>query len=439
MPGWMPPGNGVSNSINVEPVEESSQSMEFLPVSPVTAGPLVQAPSPRRARQRRDWPAIIVVVFVLGTLGVSGWLWYPELRRMMLEHQSAESEQVTVAPGAMHRSKLYNYAIRLPAKPWEQNADIRGPLEATALGMSRSNPDMWYAIAAKDYKTYTPDVGKAFDDGLARAERYFNKQFGWEQQPDITLGGQLALRFEFQGQQEQGDVMRGELVMVAFRGIVYWFFTWMREADFVRDPAANAKEFAALRESFTLGGDREQWEERRVAKSFEGHDAPYVLKDLPGFWEEYDNPKIVDRAVDLLVQGTDPDEKSEGGAHKSDILVYILNDQADLKTATESAVALVLKIRRKDHPEAELKLWNDSHNKPLDFDLPIGGQPGHYLEFFGDDGDNRSRLVILATVYLKESKKALVIHCESDWRRRSRWQPIFQQAIKNFTLKTGGN
>lgn len=151
----------------------------------------------------------------------------------------------------IHESKEFNYRFVFPESAWKQNNQIRMNVKANLLAMTRSNPNAWFALAARDFKTSTPEKAQVIDEGVKRLEGYF-QELEWDPAPDGFLAQRSAWVLVFQGKVEN-TLMRGECHILTNKNMTYWFTTWCaaKEAPHLES------EWSKIREGFSLLDVRE--------------------------------------------------------------------------------------------------------------------------------------------------------------------------------------
>lgn len=401
------------------PEDLGSASSEFKP--PADYQSPVRARPPRRSGLR--WLILLLLLTALGGIGYGAVQFSPGLKERLNFWEKTE------AAGPAFTFPELNCRYVFPDHAWEKDDPLKTALKAS-IARKRADPDAWMAFAAKDYKKSTPDAGKAVEDAVLRLNGFF-EGLEWEQKDDVVLGEQRAQRLVFLGQ-AGGDMKSGECIVLAHKGIVYWLILWTSADSVASDRDRIGAEFNKLRAGFALRGDRENWKDARRVKNFNGKKAPYELRDVPELCEEW-NAKDMDPAADIYLVGKDPEEPRNTLKYWN-LMVLLLKKPADLKTAVDEAKAHILAQHKKDYPQSTMEVLTDKEKKPLERDGPIGNSRGRILKLFVKNGDNRERLLVLAVVLSEELDRVLVIQCECEWKRRERWEAIFQQLLIDFRL-----
>jgi hypothetical protein len=179
--------------------------------------------------------AVILILAVVIYFAING---FP-----VLEKPGGKERAATTS---IHESKEFKYRFTFPKSGWKQDNDTRLHLKANCLAMKRSNPQAWFALAARDFKNHAPNKEEVTKEAVNRLEGYF-KEVEWDPAPDGFLAEKPAWILVFQGKAENTQ-MRGECHMVAYKGMVYWFTTWCSFAD----AGALATEWPKIREGFGL-------------------------------------------------------------------------------------------------------------------------------------------------------------------------------------------
>jgi len=339
-------------------------------------------------------------------------------------------DPVTVQPTqtqpilSRHVSSKFLYSYDFPAAPWTMDNSTKTVVGSNLFAISRSNPDAWMTLMAREYPT-TPRDGQLFDEFYRRMESYFT-DLRYEHYPDGLLAGQRALRFVFHGKAGGVSPVIGEAHLMAHQGIGYALFTW--------SPAENvaeaAREYEELRGKFTLVGERPNWADNRQPTAFEGTKLAYTLRDEQGIWRKNADYMQVFKA-DLALEALDPDIP-DPRAKTGLILVTVYPKQATLAAAAALARAELEKEHRKDYPETTMEPVAGLAG-PLDRDGPVGAQPGHVAKLHVVNSPIRQRFVVLATAPMAQG--TVVVMCECPWARRTLWERDFDRLIATLRLK----
>jgi hypothetical protein len=216
----------------------------------MSAGSLPDFPSPgrrrfRAKRQRRPWGTIVIVGSLV--MLVAALASYFAIKGFPVLEPPGGHQAPTAAPS--HESREFNYRFVFPDSAWKQDNQARVHVKANLLAMRRTNPDAWFALAARDFKTQTPDKTKVTEEGVKRLEGYF-QQFEWDPAPDGSLSGQPAWVVNFQGKVDN-TLMKGECYILTHENMTYWFTTWCAAKDYSR----LSSEWARIRDGFSLLDD----------------------------------------------------------------------------------------------------------------------------------------------------------------------------------------
>ena len=203
------------------------------------------SPSNRpRFLPKRKWPWVTILVAGLGLALVGFLTIYFAIWGFPTLEVPRTHEPRAVVPS--HESKEFNYRFIFPDRVWKKDDQARLHVKANCLAMRRTNPDAWFALAARDFKTRTPEKEELVKEAVQRLGGYF-KQFEWDPAPDSSLAGQPAWTLKFQGQADN-TLMRGECYIIVHKTTAYWFTTWCA----VKDAPSLAVEWPKIREGFSL-------------------------------------------------------------------------------------------------------------------------------------------------------------------------------------------
>lgn len=363
---------------------------------------------------------ILGILMLIEGLAFGGLMWYLKFR------QGADTLPPTNSPPR----STFNYHFPSPPKGWEKNSALQSAIQAKAFALRRKDPDAFMCLDAQDYKTVNPDVGILVEEIEKRLAVYF-ENLAWTPSEEAKLGGKKAYRMQFFGEKNKTP-MTGECHVLAYKGIGYWLTTWTTVESYKKAENQILEEFELLRMGFALDQDRENWEEKRTVLRLKGKKAGYELDDVPGPWKVA--LKVPDRQADNYLESDEPEDTRNEGS-PAIVAVLLLPKAADLKTAATEARNHVEQQRKTSFPNSTMTVLTDNQKAPLEVDGPIGDVSGRIVKLRAHDSAIRERFLILGVVFDKDSNQTLVIQCECDWRRRTRWEPVFGQILNCLRMK----
>ncbi|OAI48109.1 hypothetical protein AYO44_07920 [Planctomycetaceae bacterium SCGC AG-212-F19] len=395
-----------------------------IPIPMATEDPLPEPaespPGRRRQRAASGW-VFMATALILGA-GILGIICFVYIKLGLGDPVAVQPTQ-THPILSRHVSSKFLYSYDFPAAPWTMDNSTKTVVGSNLFAISRSNPDAWMTLMAREYPT-TPRDGQLFDEFYRRMEPYFT-DLRYEHYPDGLLAGQRALRFVFHGKAGGVSPVVGEAHLMTHQGIGYALFTWSA----AESVAEAAREYEELRGKFALVGERPNWADNRQPAAFEGMKVAYTLRDEQGIWKKNADYMQVFKA-DLALEALDPlipDPRGNTGL----ILLTVRPKQANLAAAAALARAELEKEHRKDYPETKMEPVAGLAG-PLDRDGPVGEQPGHVAKLHVTNSPIRQRFVVLATAPM--AQRTVVIMCECPWARRTLWERDFDQLIGTLRL-----
>jgi hypothetical protein len=214
---------------------------------PMSAGSLPEFLPPSRRpfrakRQRRPWGTILLVVS--GLMLLAGLALYFAIKGFPVLEPPGGHEAPSAPP--VHESQEFNYRFVLPETSWKQDNQVRLKIKANLLAMHRTNPDAWFALAARDFKTRAPDKNEVTKEAVKRLEGCF-QELEWDPAPDNSLAGQPAWVVKFQGKADN-TLMKGDCYILVHQNMTYWFTTWCAAKDAPR----LGSELNRIRDGFSL-------------------------------------------------------------------------------------------------------------------------------------------------------------------------------------------
>jgi hypothetical protein len=302
---------------------------------------------------------------------------------------------------------------------WEEDSDVRDPVEANVIGRKRKDPEGYVAVVAKDWGDREPRTGELEELMRARLRAGFKTL---EAQPveGESWAGRPAQALKFTGVREDEHV-RGEAYAFGYKGIGYAFFAWSAESNWggLRD------ELVALREKVRPAGYREKWTPKKAnTEVYPSDDGLFQVEDVDGAWlkgkpadqwalkeRKYivDDPKEIDSKA-VMAFDAEYAIRERGDAKrqpaKADALVVELDGTGDAMQAAKAHVAERIKKAFAESPP-EIKLEPLTHGTPL----PSGGPAiGRFSFKNPQDRDDKNVWVISA---IKAGGKTIAVECHA--------------------------
>jgi hypothetical protein len=402
---------------------------------------------PRRTRGGLKGVLTPVLIFAAGGavligLVVAGLLW------LRSSAPPAPTGDVLTADDAKLYSEGGNFRLTPPPAAWRTDHGLQRDLRVN-LAMHRGGPSNTLAVFFRDYekpdaKGRLPSDAELIDEAVTKL-RAMIADLEYEpkpREPGVTLGGQPALRMEFQGEDREHVIVNGEVWMLAYRGWGYWFFTWGPLDDHDRV----APEWAVLRDGFALENQREGWKERpKPTKTALGKGLPYRLEYSEDVWTRVkDGDKAsYDARADWVLTGSDPKDKDiKSAGLKATVQALALDKADDLKAADKAARDHVLELMKEkqssgteyNYPNATMDVVTDKsllHN--ADNDCDVGAFRGHVVKLEVKQTPELKRYVVLAVVKMDDGVLAVV--CDCAWDRRDFWEQEFTPLLDKLKKK----
>ena len=339
--------------------------------------------------------------------------------------------------------KQANFSIVPPARAWQQDTALQAAMKVD-LAYKRSGPSSVMALAFKDYVKRLPRDAELIDAALGKLRSYLgNVEYEIQPKSDETqLAGQPAVRLDFTAEDPEHVQVSGQCLMMAARGIAYWFYSWgpVDEQDKL------AGEWATFRDNFSLGNQREGWTEApRETLSVKGVKLSYKLDYAKGLWEKQPLDGY-DKRADVVLLGYDPRDK---GARRGDqsalVRILALTAAPDLEAASQEARDYLLEMEKEkqdgagdkyNFPDATVEVANEKSLQNVDSTTNIGGFRGHLFRLEVKKSADARKYVVMAVVNM-ESEGVLAVVCECDWARRDYWDQEFTALLDKLKPTRG--
>lgn len=319
------------------------------------------------------------------------------------------------------------FRLAVPKSSWRQEPSISGGLKAI-MALQRSEPDVWLAVAAKDYGTRKPRKAELVKEAKERLENHFGETLEWQEKPDDkNFAGQRAQCYEFTGEVKQVR-WHGECRMFTHHGIGYWFFL---AAPSLEEAQLALAELQQDNRGFMLADKRGGWRPQPPrTETFRGAKLPIYLQVLDEVWEKHDRPEDVDERGDLFLTGRYLQEKDN--RKNASVLVIALEKRTDLK---ESFKAARLYFEEKIKEEDKDNIISTISEKADDAGVAevIANRPGRRLELKVQRGPQPTRYVLLAAT--EAGDHILVVRCQCTWENRQIWRQDFLDLLGTFQVK----
>ncbi len=393
------------------------------------SGPLVVAPSARRkatggGKRGRSKLLFTIAGLVVLAVAVGGAIWgavwlYKYVKRMQPDGDLA----------AIKDTEKDNYKYALPSGSWDLNREVMTRL-VVHFCLTRNKPNDNLALFVRDYQRRLPSEAEMLDVALFKLRNHFSP-LEWERKPkpSFKFGNQpVALYLEFQGTDNNGVAMTGEVVVIGYQGFGYWFYTWCP----VDQQETVAQEWPRLRENFTLLNRRDGWKESPREKDTQPiADLPYEVTFVKEVWKVRD-PEKWDPSAQVVLVGYDPNEFKHSGKAAS-FRLLVLDKAEDAEKTYEAARKHLEEKEKVDYPETSLSLLKTKDGKDLKSFTDIGSVRGTLAKFQVRNTEDRVRFMVMGTVQAKD--KTLMLLCDCDMARRDFWETEFAELLKGFKKK----
>jgi hypothetical protein len=335
--------------------------------------------------------------------------------------------------------------FKWPGAPWKDDHDLQFRMQ-TQLAMRRNNPSGGMALLYRDYKTRTPLDSELLAEAIEKLRLEFDQGHQFESEPikprspDVTLGGQPCLCFEFAGVGPDSVRVSGYCHMLTYRGFAYWFFTWAPDNFDKAAKETNEKEADRVRRGFTLLDKREGWQEQKP-KTFtvQAHKIRFRLEPVQERWRKEDRENY-DPKADLVMLGTLPGEKPHAG-RMATFQALVLDKAASLEEATKAAREYLLEAEKRTQADntfqTKIDLVNDKSIQNIDDSIGDGATAGWSqklrVEHIKDGEVVSARYVVLRI--LSHADGVLVLWCECDYQYLTFWDLEFTILLDSLSMK----
>jgi len=401
--------------------EEAALAFESTPQLVV---PITRHRSSRGKSKLRRMIGIVMGCLVVGGV-VGGAIWGSF---WLLHWAEANRPEVPSAQGA----DAANYRFTPPKTGWEGNREALIGLGVN-FALSRREPGNSLALYYRDFKTRLPTEAEMLDLTVTKLRGYFKPlEYESKVRPDFKLGGRpVALSLEFQGTDPDSVPMSGEVLVVAYRGIGYWFFNWCPQET--KDTAS--ADWEGLRGGFTLLNNREGWSETPPeTEAVDVPELPYQVRFVKGLWrveapEKWDS----NGKARVALVGSDPTESRHAGK-AANFRLLVLDKTDTLKDAVTAARAYLEQIQKEEgYNETVITVIKDKKGKDLDVPANIGNERGHLVKLQVRNSESRERYVVLGVLH--EPEQVLMLMCDCDWNRKDFWDVEFTHQLNGVRKK----
>jgi hypothetical protein len=378
----------------------------------------------QRRKKGRRWPWLVAFAVVL--LLIAGGVAALAFHNHWLGGDASGDDVPPLQSAAL------NFHFRTPRAPWAQDKGVERELGAN-FAMRRSDPNAWFALAARDYKDRTPRDDEMLREAVARLRKLFKKGVEWEQRDEDSFADLPAQRLVFTAENANNVPVSGECLMTAHRGVAYWFFGWTPSTADPSVLAAVQQEWGDVRQGFALLKEREGWVGKRpeVAEA-EGRDkkAAYGLKYTKGLWQNDDNPDD----ADLLLHGRDPDAPQDGRKWAW-VRAFVRPATADPEAAMKEARSFVEEREKKLYPEVKLDAVPEAAKGGLaDGPVELGKARAQVARLRVKKDEGYEHFFAVAAV--PRPAYTLVLVCECAGSQREAWEDRFGPVLHSLHFDT---
>jgi len=413
------PRSALANVPMALPVQSVPMARAVAPAEPAAAPDAVVAPIVRARRSKsRDWLTyglLFGFILMMGGLGIVG----------LLVHDRGGFGGLFNRGG--YKNSDFNFNFDPQVRGWERSEAMKSTLLVSQLALARSAaPNGYFAIDAIDYRDRTPSVHELDDEARKKLQAMFPKSLETDPGPDSPvktaekIAGQATHQFAFRGEDNE-KVMSGSVAFFGHQGIGYWFYSLVLGEG---APELD-REFADLRDSFKLLGERADWTiVQKQRHPFPGDKVKgYQLVDTSGRWKKDEDPTAHDPKADLVLHALDSAQPKRP-VLGADVIVMSLELADD---AVEAARQHILEKHERDaFPSTKIGDAGEAKDQ-------VGSTKGHLLRWRVNNGGGRERFAVVGIV--PRDGDMLVIYGECAWERRFNWELQLQQIVESLELK----
>ncbi len=393
------------------------------------AEPLVRPRAPRKFRSVKPF----VVGGVILALA-AGAVLVVYLNRDLIFHfgSSQSAGQDEVINGEIFNARnAKEKVVRLVMSrgAWKQDNPIRSGLKAI-VAIRRTEPDVWVAVAAKDYGPEKPRNAELLKEAKERLENHFGETLELsEKAEDKDFAGQRVLRLEFKGETKQ-VAWHGECLMLPHHGIGYWFFI---AAPTLEEAQQELLEVQKDKRGFVLSDSRAGWRPQPPKmETFHGTKLPFTVQAPDGVWEKFP-AEDQDEKGDLFLFGKYIKEKDN--RKNASVLVIALEKQPGLKQALKAVRSYFEeKIEEEDKDNKVVPVSEKAGD--AGFAGAIGTIPGRFLDLKVQRGTQATRYILLGVA--NAGDRTLAFRCQSVWENRQIWRQDFLDLLGSFQVRKSG-
>ncbi|MBM4071264.1 MAG: hypothetical protein FJ271_20355 [Planctomycetes bacterium] len=319
------------------------------------------------------------------------------------------------------------FRLVVPKTGWQQEQSIGAGLKAI-IALQRAAPDVWLAVAARDYGTSKPRKAELVKEAKERLEHHFGETLEWQEKPDDKdFAGQRAQCYEFTGEVRQVR-WHGEVRMFAHHGIGYWFFL---AAPSLEEAQLALADLQQDQRGFMLADKRVGWRPQPPrTESYRGAKLPIYLRGLEEVWEKHTRPEDVDERGELFLTGRFLQEKDN--RKNASVLVIALDKKADLKESFQAArMYFENKIKEEDMDNIVSPV--SEKGSALGVTEVIANRPGRRIELKEQRGPQPARYILLAAT--EAGDHVLAIRCQCTWENRQIWRQDFLDLLGTLQIK----
>ncbi len=233
-----------------------------------------------------------------------------------------------------------NFAYTIPAG-WDRDPATQNAVGANVVGFKRTaGPAAWAALAVTDFDTREPTPSDLRGEVTRQLGRLFIGVPAELPMEPTTWAGRPARRALFRGEHRTTAVpCVGEVTVLSYKGLAYWFTGWAAEAD----AKAVAADLDAARDGFRLLDRREGWTPRATPEVvFRGvkNNSPFRLSTTEAIWTAaaVDSPTVEDPKAELMLTGVVRGPAARDRPPTAQVVVMVLPADGDPATQAEKYV-----------------------------------------------------------------------------------------------------
>lgn len=318
----------------------------------------------------------------------------------------------------------YNFAFPRPFAGWANDVEAQNELDVNVLAYQREGDSHgWIALAVRDFGSREPQPTDLKERMMSHLFRGFDNLPPELSTEAVTVDGKPAEKATFRAvYRKTGDTCVGEALIMNYKGIGYWIYTWAPE----RDLPVVEEELDEYTKKFRLLELRENWAPTRVPEQVHrSKSGLFRITDYERLWIQPKGrePTDEDEKGELVLESKLKTGVKRDFYPTAYLVVIVTDADGDARKYVEDRYAIFDDVK---FEEIEGELIGDVPNSgPMEPALPVQ----RLKVVRGGEGTIRTADKYVLFASIKTDDHLIIAEASCPYREREVWEKRLAQIV----------